>query len=186
MTGISLNTGRLNLVAGSAELVQVEINDPLQLSQLLEARVPESWPPTLFTLDLLKYVAQQLDQDSSLMGWLHWYWILRDKTNEQRVLIGVSGFSQPSPDGTVEIAYSILKEFQGFGYATEAVAGLLPWVFSHPEIRRVIAEVLPEKIPSIHLLETNGFKALGEGIEHGVIVDWFELTREMYQGGQSA
>lgn len=178
---IRLQTERLELIAGTGKLVHAEIAHREQLVHLLEAQVPENWPPELFTIEIAEFVAVQLDKEESRGEWFHWYWILRSQTPADRVLIGVSGFSQPTLEGTVEIAYSLLPEFQGRGYATEAVKGLVAWAFTHPEIRRVVAEALPEKIPSIHVLERNGFKTMGEGVVKGIMVLWFELTREMVE-----
>ncbi|NEO38688.1 MAG: GNAT family N-acetyltransferase [Moorea sp. SIOASIH] len=63
----------------------------------------------------------------------------------------------------------MLPEFQRFGYATEAVNALNSWAFSHVTIEGVIAETLPELIPSIRVLEKNGFIKITGGSEPGVI-----------------
>lgn len=181
ITPIRLQTDHLELVSGNGKLLHAEIANRKQLGELLAVQVPINWPPELFTIEIAEFVAAQLDKEASRGEWFHWYWILHGQTPTDRVLIGVSGFSQPTPEGTVEIAYSLLPEFQGRGYATEAVKRLVAWAFSHPEIRRVVAEALPEKIPSIHVLTRNGFKTMGEGVTKGIIVLWFELTREMYE-----
>jgi RimJ/RimL family protein N-acetyltransferase len=72
--------------------------------------------------------------------------------------------------------------FQKSGYATEAVTGLLDWMFEHAEVERVIAETLPELHPSIRVLEKTGFVSIGKGSEEGVLR--FELTRPAYETGR--
>jgi len=94
-------------------------------------------------------------------------------------LLGTGGFKgPPSVDGTVEVGYTIVSEYRRRGYATEAVGGFLAHAFNVPAVRRVIAETLPELIPSIGVLEKTGFRLSGEGSEPGVIR--FELRRADY------
>ncbi len=181
MSGLKLETERLELVAGGSELIQAELFNRASLGQLLNARVPDTWPPELFVKGLLKFIAKELIQTPAESEWLHWYWIQQGQTAAERVLIGVSGFSPPTEDGTIEIAYSMLEEFWGFGYATEASKRLIAWAFSQPEVSRIVAETLPEKIPSIHVLERNGFCKVDEASDKGIIVYWFELTRAQYE-----
>jgi RimJ/RimL family protein N-acetyltransferase len=67
------------------------------------------------------------------------------------------------------------------GYATEAVRGLVAAAFALPEVRRVLAETLPELTPSIGVLHKCGFRLIGDGSEPGVIR--FEITRGKYAMG---
>ena len=66
-----------------------------------------------------------------------------------------------------EIGYGILDEFQGKGYATEAVKLALKWAFGHPEITAVEAESDPGNAASQRVLEKCGFHASGEIGEEG-------------------
>ncbi len=183
MINLKLQTDRLELWAGTSELAQAELADRVRLADLLQAQVPENWPPELFVKDLLKFVVRKFKKIPDDAGeWLHWYWILQEQTAENRTLIGLSGFSLPNPEGEVEVAYSLLEQFQGYGYAREAIGRLVAWTFEQPEIRRITAKTLPEKIHSIRVLNHNGFRLTEENADHGVMVYWFELTREMFEG----
>ncbi len=55
------------------------------------------------------------------------------------------------------------------GYATEAVAALLEWAFSHSEVKRIIAETYPTLTESIGVMEKNGFRFIGGGSGPGII-----------------
>ena len=66
-----------------------------------------------------------------------------------------------------EIGYGILDEFQGKGYATEAVKLALKWAFGHPEITAVEAESDSDNTASKRVLEKCGFHANGEIGEEG-------------------
>ena len=84
--------------------------------------------------------------------------------------MGAGGYKgPPATDGSVEIGYSILPEYQQRGFATEAVEALVTRAFENPDVTRVTAETLPDLSPSIGVLEKTGFELLGEGSEPGVI-----------------
>ncbi len=176
MAKIWITTERLELIACTLEIVQAEISDRSQFSALLDAQVPETWPPEFNDQETLSYTLQKLEAAPDQVGWWTWYFVLNNQVVNQRILIGLGGFKgQPTSDGTVEVGYSVLQEFQNLGYATEAVKGLVSWAFKHPEVQRVIAETLPELKPSQRVLEKCQFTNIGEGSEEGVIC--FELSR---------
>ena len=75
-----------------------------------------------------------------------------------------------------ELGYWLGVPYWGRGYATEAVRALIDLAFRDPTVTRVIAETFPDLIPSIRVLEKNGFVRIEEGgSEPGVIR--FELRR---------
>jgi ribosomal-protein-alanine N-acetyltransferase len=179
--GKTLSTSRLELVPATAALARAEIEQRDTFSQLLGgAMIPENWPPELMA-DHLLYFLHRLGRDPELAGWLSWYWVLRGDTSKEPALVGCGGFGgRPQPDGTIVVGYSVLPQYQGCGYATEAVAGLLSWAFAHRKVSRVIAETFPELKPSLRVLEKLGFHYIGRGVfEPGAIR--FELSRENYR-----
>jgi len=78
-------------------------------------------------------------------------------------------FQGPDESGSVEISYSILDCYQRLGFATEAVASLVGWAFSHYNVNEVCAETMPHLTQSIRVLEKNGFEYSGAGSEAGVV-----------------
>jgi RimJ/RimL family protein N-acetyltransferase len=74
--------------------------------------------------------------------------------------------SRPS-GGQVEIGYGTITEFQGRGYATEAVSALTAWALSQPEVSVVVADALPANRASVRVLERAGFAEAGPGEEEG-------------------
>ncbi len=85
----------------------------------------------------------------------------------ERQLAGTVGFKGKPVDGSCEIGYSVLKGFEGFGYATEAARRLIEWAFEHPEIQVVAAETLPDLAGSIRVMEKCGMRSVGEGTPEG-------------------
>ena len=164
---MSTTTERLRLVPATAALARAELGPPHVFAQLLGATVPENWPPELVA-DVLQHFADELQADPWRAGWLSWYWILRGKAVEKSVLIGSGGFKgRPQPDGTVEVGYSVLPQYQRRGYATEALGALVSWAFAHGGVARVVADALVENRASIRALEKSGFRRVGRGPEAG-------------------
>ncbi|HEY9829134.1 MAG TPA: GNAT family N-acetyltransferase [Stenomitos sp.] len=170
MTTFRITTERLDVIAGTLEMARAEISDRTRFSQLLDAHVPDTWPPEFNDLETMSFFLQKLEDAPDQLGWWAWYFVLNSPVKNDRVLIGNGGFKgKPTSDGTVEIGYSILKEFQNLGYGTEAIKALVDWAFNHTEVQRVIAETLPELKPSQRLLQKCHFRNIGEGSEQGSI-----------------
>ena len=107
-------------------------------------------------------------EDPVERGWSVWY--LVSKKQPPPRLLGICDFKgMPGPNGSVEISYSILEQFRAQGYATEAVARLIVWAFSHPNVVEVTAETLPHLKQSIRVMEKNGLSFAGAGSERGVV-----------------
>jgi len=176
MTKIRLTTKNLELIASTLEIAQVEISDKSKFSELLNAFVPSTWPPEFNDHETMSFFLHKLQEAPEQSGWWCWYFVLNDIVTDARILIGNGGFKgKPTFDGTVEIGYSVLQEFQNLGYATEAIEALVSWGFDHPEVRQVIAETLPELKASQRVLEKSQFTYVGQGSEEGIIR--YELSR---------
>lgn len=89
-----------------------------------------------------------------------WYaiWMidLKDGTH-----IGELSFKGIDLNGVVEIGYGVSTEYEGKGYATEAVSAIVHWAIQQPEVTRVEAETEFENGASQRVLEKSGFIATG-------------------------
>jgi ribosomal-protein-alanine N-acetyltransferase len=161
-----IKSSRLNLIAGTAALIKQDIAGKLQLAKTLEVDVPESWPPDLYGPGAMQFALEQLG-NAAEQGWSFWYLVLAEEPCQ---LTGICGFKgRPDDRGSVEIGYSILDCFQTRGLATEAVATLVGWAFSHFNVKEISAETFPHLRKSIRVLEKNGFSLAGAGSESGVV-----------------
>ncbi len=177
---MKVTTSRLDLIPATLELLSSELEGLAAFRQKLGVEVPQTWPPGFYDRPAIEFSVNYLKENLNGVGWGPWYLILHKGAEEHPTVIGTMGFKgKPTSDGTVEIGYSVLEEHQRLGYATEAAHALVEWAFSHPEVKRVIAETYPELKPSIRVMEKNGFKFTGNGSEPRVIR--FELTRESFQ-----
>ncbi len=166
--GPKIRTGRLELIAETAELGKAEVSGQGRLAEALGADVPENWPPET-ARDVVEFFSAKLQRDPELAGWLNWYWVLAGPEPGDRTLIGDGGFTSPPVDGVVAIGYALLPQYRGNGYATEAVKALTVWAFSHPDVQKVIAETLPDNERSVRVLMRMGFRQVPGASEPGHI-----------------
>ena len=163
-----LFTNRLDLVEATRTTLRAAIDDQLRLGELLHARVPASWPPELLDIPALEWTLRWLEDPANDPSFGLYWMVLRDGA-ASRTLVGVAGFKGMPRDGTVEIGYGVVAEYQRRGFATETVRAFLAHAFAAPAVTRVIAETLPDLASSIGVLEKCGFTFRGEGSEPGVI-----------------
>lgn len=167
-----LETERLRLVPATLALADADLHNRMEFIHQLGASVLDGWPPPLNDEASMTRTVDFLRRNPEAAGWATWYWVAK---KHKPVVIGQGGFKGPPVAGIVEIGCSLLPQFQGKGYAAEAVAALLDWAFGHAEVERVAAETPPEPAPPIRLLERASFKNVGRGSEEGMIR--FELRR---------
>jgi RimJ/RimL family protein N-acetyltransferase len=155
-----LRTARLELAASTSESAATENRSVGDLATLLAVPPPESWPPPLNDDASQQWNLDMLRRDPDAVGWGMWYIVA---VAPHRVLVGNIGFKGRPSQGSCEIGYSVLPQFQSRGYATEAARALIAWAFSHSDVERVSAETLPELAASIRVMEKCGMHFVGDG-----------------------
>ena len=170
----TIRTKRLELVPATRQILESDTDDRTELARLLNAGIPEAWPPPLMDENVIREFIR-MSSDTAGPVFAAWYWVLNNPAAGSRVLIGNGGIlgAESGPD-TVVLGYSVLDEFQNQGYATEAVRALVPGIFTLPGVRRIIATTYPDLGASIRVLEKNGFKKIdrapaGTGAEEGTV-----------------
>lgn len=89
------------------------------------------------------------------------YWAVREK--ETRQYVGDLGFAdfhrmvEPQVKGIPEAGWVIAPEFQGKGYATEAMQGALAWLKSQNQFQQTICFIEPRNLPSLRVAEKSGY-----------------------------
>lgn len=78
------------------------------------------------------------------------------------------------PDEQMEIGYTLSSEYQGSGYATEAVTAVIHHIFSTWKKHRIFASVDPDNRSSIQLLARLGFR------KEGHFVKSFKIGEQWY------
>jgi [ribosomal protein S5]-alanine N-acetyltransferase len=174
MTAPRIRTERLDLILATAEILKSDLHDHSKLARLLDATVPAAWPPDEMNEEVLtEFIRMASEQSDPFFAC--WYWVRDAPLPKDRILIGCGGIgSAIDSPGTVLLGYSVLDEFQGNGYATEAVGGMIPVIFQDRRISRIMATTYPELKASIRVLEKNHFACSGpiepgEGLEEGTL-----------------
>lgn len=159
-----IQTPRLKLVPASVELARAEVHNRAQFAVLLNARVPENWPPET-AVDALPLFLQWIEESPEHVGWYAWYVLMSSEKSIEPELVAGCGFLGAPKDGEVEMGYSVLPQFYRLGIATEMIAALVKWAFQQPGLSRIIANTDESNVASIRVLEKTGFKKIGPGAE---------------------
>ena len=116
--------------------------------------------------ELKQAYGEMLDACLAHPGERQWYaaWYIELPTGER---VGDLCFKGLSPDGAVEIGYGLLPEYEGQGYATEAVKAVTDWALAQPGVNTVEAETDPDNAASQRVLAKCGFLPTGEMGEEG-------------------
>ena len=124
-------------------------------------------------------VAMSDRQPGAPGGWVQ----LSVEERDTGTLVGDVGLSPDENDaGVMKIGYTLAPEFQGRGYAAEAVGALISYAFDRLGASVVRAYASAENLPSIRLAERVGMRLMerfegrdGDHVWHGVR---YELARE--------
>ncbi len=142
-----LNTDRLNIYPASREQMEAMIASE-QDAELKKAYT-----------EMLEGCLRHPDQ------W-EWYamWMIEQKDGTH---IGDLCFKGLGENGVAEIGYGILEDYQGQGYAAEAVRAACRWAFRHPQVKALEAETDAGNAASQKVLQKCGFRPNGTCGEEG-------------------
>jgi ribosomal-protein-alanine N-acetyltransferase len=156
-------TSRLRLVLTTEEIALAALTDRGIASVLIGAEVPEGWPE-IHLRNFFPILIERLANDPEGLRWAPRAIVLAG----EKIVIGDIGFhAPPDRDGEVEFGYSLLPQYRGHGYATEASRALIAWMFAQPGVRAIRATCDVANIASIRVLEKSGMTRVsekGEGV----------------------
>ena len=175
-----IETARLKLIPATLSMARAEIAGTPEFARLLGASVPRNWPPQGVE-DALPLFLDWLEAAPEAVGWYSWYALEVSDPAATPVLVGSGGFLGPPQYGVVELGYSVLTQFQGQGFATEIVGGLIQWAFAQPGVELIAAETETANPASERVLMKSGFSRIGAvGADGG---ERFELGRDKSEPG---
>ena len=161
-----IRTARLNLVAITAPLLQMEETGTAALGEGLDAEVPATWPPLHWEPHVRAFIVLQYAEQPETLGW-HRYVLLR-RAGKGATLVGSVG-AFPKLQGEAEIGYSVLPEFQRQGLASEAALALTEWLFTQRPVLSVAAQTYATMPESIKVMERCGMVPAGLGDDPGTV-----------------
>lgn len=115
----------------------------------------QGWIPATIN-DVHHFIANKISPEINLPGtWVQFAIVKKD----DHKLIGDIGVHFLTVDEfQVELGCTLNKNYQGKGYATEALKATIGYVFERLGKRRIIASIDPRNQPSIKLFERLGFR----------------------------
>ncbi len=79
------------------------------------------------------------------------FWVVVEKST--RLIVAELGFKgEPTGNGDIEIGYGTMPAFQGKGFMTEAVGGMVRWGKGRPDVQCMLAETDETNAASIKVL----------------------------------
>jgi RimJ/RimL family protein N-acetyltransferase len=79
------------------------------------------------------------------------------------IMIGDVCFKgETNVEGEIEIGYGTYDEFQGKGFMTEIVGGMISWAKTQPQVKSIIASTDKNNTASFRVLQKNGFSQISE------------------------
>jgi [ribosomal protein S5]-alanine N-acetyltransferase len=169
-----IETPRLLLISVTEAMLDADRNGQ-GLGQLLNAVVPDTWPPQYWDQRAIDYLLERVHRHPHYRGWCR-YVTLKQAAGAPPLLIGGCGCTEPPETlDDVEIGYSILNEFRRHGYVTEAINALVRWIFTYSHVQSVCAQTYPHLAASIGVLRKCGFVMDGTGKDPGTVL--FRLKR---------
>lgn len=83
---------------------------------------------------------------------------------------------EPNEEGEIEIGYGTYDAFQGKGFMTEIVGGIIEWTKTQQIVKSIIASTDKTNTASFKVLEKNNFIKIGET---ETLLNWkLEINRE--------
>ena len=99
---------------------------------------------------------------------------------ETGAFVGMVGYSEPEGWPGFELAWTLVRRWWGYGYATEGARAALDCAFSAWKRDRVISLIYPENQPSIRVAERLGESLQGRINHNGREMLCYGIDRESY------
>lgn len=145
---------RLLTLNDANDVLQFEL-DNQEFFQTYSMKRPSEYYTIDFQKDLINQKIEKAKKD------IEYYFGIFKIDNDE--LIGTIGLFRilRDPLQSAIIGYSLSKNHNGKGYATEAVKLVLDYAFTTLKLHRIEAGVMPHNIGSIRVLEKAGFEKEG-------------------------
>lgn len=110
----------------------------------------------------LHWRAAQVKKNAELNKWFMRWIVLRDV---QEIVGSISFHGAPNDQGMIEIGLGVHPDFQGRGYAHEALVGMWSWVVEQPGVQVLRYTVSATNVASMKLIDKFGFTHVGVQID---------------------
>jgi len=121
----------------------------------------------------------QVQKDPSVNKWFVRWVVLR---STQEIIGSTSFHGAPDKNGVIEIGLDVESAYQRQGYGKEILLAMWGWVVTEPAVKILRYVVRPTNVASIALINTFGFKLVGNHIdESGEAASVYEMSVDEYR-----
>lgn len=174
-----INTEKLRLIPLDIENYRLYIDNSSKLYEKLDLQTGNHIveEPVKSAHEFMFNKLNEGKQD--YMWQTNWIVVLKE---EKCIIGGIMIKGVPNDKGEVILGYGTDKNYQSKGYMTEALKGLIKWIFQNPDVLSIIADTDKNNIPSHRVLEKSGFikyKETKETNDEGEIEEltWWKLDK---------
>ena len=110
-------------------------------------------------LDSINERLHATDTEEQVRRWVEGVWGVWERDTGE--LVGDSTLFFAAEHVEWELAYGVRRDRWGLGYATEAARACVNYGFENLALERIVADVEPQNVASIRVLEKVGFVRVG-------------------------
>ncbi|MCH4825254.1 GNAT family N-acetyltransferase [Planococcus halocryophilus] len=152
-----IQTERLTLVTFTIDMMEAAITNSLELAKISAFKVADGYPSELYK-EIIPY---KLKRYSLYPKEVEWEGIIIHKADH--TIIGDMGFRpKEEAEEQLELGYSIVPSYQGFGYATEMALAMVKWGLEQRGVKNIVASCDTSNIASIRVLQKAGLIEIEE------------------------
>jgi ribosomal-protein-alanine N-acetyltransferase len=156
MEAAPVRTDRLDISPFAVAAVEAIVSgDAATLERLTAAASPRPAAPPPYMTEALPVVLERLRAHPDETPWWNWL-IVERETGRAAGSVAFGGI--PDASGAVLIGYAMYPEFEGHGYATEAVRAMIGWAFRQSGVTVVRALAPVWNTPALRVAENVGMK----------------------------
>jgi len=176
---LELTTERLRIIPLDIENYRLYIENPNKMEENLGLNITNKvWYEPVKNAH--KYRIKKVIENSDQYLWETSWIVVSKEENCEVASIMIKGY--PNKNGEVIIGYGTENAYQNKGYMTEAVEGLIKWIFANLDALSVVADTDKTNIASHRVLVKNEFTKCNETVktsEGGEIEEliWWRLDK---------
>ncbi|GCD11506.1 GNAT family N-acetyltransferase [Clostridium tagluense] len=176
---IEVTTQRLKIVPLDIENYRLYIENSNEMEENLGLKITNKiWDENI--KGAFQYRFKKVSENKERYLWETLWIVICKEENCEIASLMIKGY--PNEMGEVIIGYGTNETFQNKGYMTEAVEGLIKWIFTNPKALSIVADTEKTNIASHRVLEKNGFIKYKESVktsDEGEVEElvWWRLAR---------